>query len=126
MLRKLAFYSIIKMLVPKSFLGRDSKAVLGNVLKREEAISVLKELLDCCSGLDGHYLELVAINSPNGAGYQIVISKTLDEQTRNCIQDIAKKHQLSYQTGNIWNTRRNKTEPDTFIIYRLRTSKTSK
>ncbi|MFZ7138234.1 MAG: hypothetical protein ACOWW1_07435 [archaeon] len=27
-------------------------------MKREEAIFVLKELLDTCNGLDGHYLEL--------------------------------------------------------------------
>ncbi len=90
-------------------------------MKREEAISVLKELLDNCSGLDGHYFELSPPNSPSIiGGYQIIIKTALDEKTKNGIQAILTKHQLAYQTGSMWKTKRsmNKTEPDTFIIYK--------
>jgi hypothetical protein len=91
-------------------------------LKREEAISFLKELLDNCKGLDGHYFELSPPYTPalKVGGYQIIISNALDEETKDCIQAILLKHQLTYQTGSIWKTKRskNKTEPDTFIIYK--------
>jgi cytochrome c-type biogenesis protein CcmE len=91
----------------------------GIVLKREQAISVLKELLDNSVSLDGHGLELAA---PNGStsGYQIVIRGKLDEQTKQHIQETLTKHQLAYQAGNIWRTKHspNKIVPDTFIIYK--------
>lgn len=91
-------------------------------MKREEAISVLKELLDNCKGLDGHYLELAPPNASTSmvGGYQIIIKTALDEETKKRIQDILLKYQLTYQTGSMWKTKRsiNKTDPDTFIIYR--------
>ncbi|MCL4430019.1 MAG: hypothetical protein M1167_04625 [Chloroflexi bacterium] len=93
----------------------------GIALKREEAISVLKELLDSCRGLDGHILQLgpPAASSTVG-GYQIIIKLALDQETQNCILDILGKHKLAYQAGSFWKTKRsiNKTEPDTFIIYK--------
>ncbi len=93
--------------------------LLGIALKREEAISVLKELLDTCKGLDGHGLELTAPNTPT-SGYQIIIKGVLDQETKQHIQDIITKHLLTHQTGNIWKTKRslNKIEPDTLIIYK--------
>jgi len=90
-------------------------------LKREEAISIIKELLDNCLGLDGHYLELAPPNTPtsNVEGYQIIIGKALDEKTKNCIQEIMMKNQLTCQEGSMWKTKRSKNrEPDTFIIYK--------
>jgi hypothetical protein len=39
-------------LLPNLFYDKFSRELLGLVLKREEAISVLKELLDNCSGLE--------------------------------------------------------------------------
>jgi hypothetical protein len=89
-------------------------------LKREEAIFVLKELLDACNGLDGHYLEL---SNPCASieavgGYQIVIHATLDKKTKEQIQKILAKHGLSCQEGTLWKTKRSKTEADTFIIYK--------
>ncbi|MCW4015339.1 MAG: hypothetical protein NWF06_03130 [Candidatus Bathyarchaeota archaeon] len=89
-------------------------------MKRKEAISVLKELLDNCTGLDGHYFELVPpyVPSPVDGGYQIVINAALDKKTKDCITPILTKHQLAYQTGSMWKMSKNKTEPDTFIIYR--------
>ena len=90
-------------------------------MKREEAVSVLKELLDNCNGLDGHSLELAPPNAPASmiGGYQIIIRKALDEKTKNCIQGILMKYQLTYQTGSMWKTKRSiDKEPDTFIIYR--------
>jgi len=97
----------------------------GTVLKREEAISVLKELLDSCSGLDDHSLELASPNAltSTSGGYQIIIGKPLDEKTRNCMQDILTKHQLIYQAGSIWKTKRSiNKDPDTFIIYKTKNS----
>ena len=91
-------------------------------MRREEAISVLKELLDNCTGLDGHYFELAPPSAPTSTkeGYQIIIKATLGQETKKCIQDILTKHQLTYQTGSMWKTKRsiNKTDPDTFIIYK--------
>jgi hypothetical protein len=90
-------------------------------LKRQEAVTILKELIDCCIGLDGHSLEIVPPNTPTG-GYQIFIIKALDEQTKKCIIDIVLKHQLAYQTGSMWKMRR-AAEPDTFIIYKPKNNK---
>ena len=63
-------------------------------MKREEAILVLKELLDNCVGLDDHYLELVppSTSTPITAGYQIIIRNVLDKETINCIQGILMKY----------------------------------
>jgi hypothetical protein len=89
------------------------------MVRRKEAISVLKEILDNCVRLDGHGVEVIKPNNPM-SGYQIIIKGILDQENNN-IHLILKKHQLISQTGNIWKTKRslNKTEPDTFIIYRI-------
>ncbi len=90
-------------------------------MKREEAVTVLKELLEC-TGLDGHPLELEPPASGSGE-YQIIIGKPLNQETKKHITDILTKHQLAFQTGSIWKTRRSaKTEPDTFIIYKPQTA----
>lgn len=88
-------------------------------MKREVAISVLKELLDNCTGLDEHSLELTAPNAPK-SGYQIILKGILDEETKKRIQNILLKHQLNCQMGSFWKTKwsPNKTESDTLIIYR--------
>jgi hypothetical protein len=95
--------------------------LLRVVLKREEAITVLKELLDTCRGLDGHSLELALPNAPTAtvAGYKIIIRGILDSETKKRVQDIIVKHQLTCQVGSMWKTKRtlNK-EPDTLIIYK--------
>jgi hypothetical protein len=92
---------------------------LGIVLKRDEAISVLKELLDNCAGLDGHGLELIASNALT-SGYQIIVKGVLDEETKQRIDVILTKHQLTSQMGNLWKTKHslNKTEPDTLILFK--------
>ena len=79
-------------------------------LKREEAISVLKELFEKCTFLDGHYLALMPAGYAGlmSKGYQIVIKCTLDEETRTCMQDILMKNGLTIKVK----------ETDTFIIYR--------
>ncbi len=86
-------------------------------MKREEAVTVLKELIDKCPGLDGHALEIVSPNIPDG-GYQIFIIKVLDEATKKQVTEVVSRHGLAYQSGSMWKTRRSATEPDTFIIYR--------
>jgi hypothetical protein len=92
---------------------------LGILLKREEAILLTKEILDKCVGLDGHGFELVPPIPPT-AGYQIIIKGILDQETKQHVQTILTKHQLTSQTGSFWRTKRspNKTEPDILIIYK--------
>jgi hypothetical protein len=94
----------------------------GIVLRREEAISVLKELLESCRGFDGQNLELVntKVATSSSEGYQIIIKGTLNQETKEGLQKIVFAHQLACQTGSLWKTKRsiNKTDPDTFIIYR--------
>lgn len=91
-----------------------------NFLKRDKAILVLKELLETCVGLDGQYLELSAPcrSTKILGGYQIVIHATLDKKTKDQIEKILTKHQLTHQEGNLWKTKHGKTEPDTFIIFK--------
>ena len=78
--------------------------MLGIILKQDEAISVLKELLDGSVGLDGHGIEL---SPPKGStsGYQIVIRGKLGKETKQHIQETLIKQQLAYQEGNIWRTK---------------------
>lgn len=78
-------------------------------MKREEAISVLKELFEKCTFLDGHYLALMQAGYAGlmSKGYQIVIKCALDEETRICMQDILMKNGLTIKVK----------EADTFIIY---------
>jgi hypothetical protein len=85
-------------------------------LNRDEAILILKELLEKNQGLDNHNLE---ITNPTG-GYQIIIRGILDAETKQQIETITAQHQLLTQKGNLWKTKysTNKTEPDTIIIYR--------
>ncbi len=79
-------------------------------MKREEAILVLKELFEECTNLDGHYLELLPPNATTkmSGGYQIQIKATLDEETRDCMQDILMKNHLTIKIE----------ESDSFTIYR--------
>jgi len=88
------------------------------VLKRQEAILVLKELLDRCDGLGGHSLEYSAANT--AGSYQIIITGSLNEETIKQIQTITEKNHLASQTGSLWKTKRslNKTDSDTLIIYK--------
>jgi hypothetical protein len=92
-------------------------------LKRDEAIQVVKELLDDCRGLDGHPLTLTSPSASSAAsgGYQIIIGGTLDEETNRRIQTITAQHQLVCQIGSLWRTKRSiNKEPDTLVIYKPR------
>ncbi len=95
-------------------------------MKRPEAVSLLKELIDSCGGLDGHPLELAPPATTKAEGYQIIIRAPLDQETKTCIQAILAKYGLAYQTGSMWKTRRTlNQEPDTFIIYKPKTTEKS-
>jgi hypothetical protein len=92
----------------------------GIVLRRDEAIVVVKELLDNLRGLDGHPLTLTSPTA--GGGYQIIVGGSLDEETRKRIQTIAAQHQLACQIGSLWRTKRSiNKEPDTLVIYKPKT-----
>jgi hypothetical protein len=79
-------------------------------LKREEAILVLKELFEKCTSLDGHYLEILPPQASimMSGGYQIVIKTVIDEETRNCMQDVLVKYHLTIKIP----------DHQTFIIYK--------
>ena len=79
-------------------------------MKREEAILVLKELFEKCTTLDGHYLELIPPNASTmmSGGYQIQIKTVLDEETRNCMQDVLVNYHLTIKVP----------DEQTFIIYK--------
>jgi hypothetical protein len=88
----------------------------GVFLKREEAIIVLKELFEKCTTLDGHYLEILPPNASSSmsSGYQVVIKTALDEETRNCMQDVLIKYHLTIKV----------LDPETFVIYKPHQEKT--
>ncbi len=92
-------------------------------MERQEAVTVVKELIDSCVGLDGHSFELAPPNIGTSVGYQIIIRTALDDQTKACVRAIVQKHSLAYQTGSMWKTRRSLSqEPDTLIIYKPKTA----
>lgn len=78
-------------------------------LKREEALSVLKELFEKCTFLDGHYLALIPAGYAGliTKGYKIMVKTPLDEGARNCMQDILTKYKLTIKIE----------EPETFTLY---------
>jgi hypothetical protein len=80
------------------------------LMKREEAIEVLKNLFEICTTLDGRWLSLMPPNAGSklSQGYQIIIKTPLDELTRNCMQDVLVKYHLTIKI----------TETDTFVIYK--------
>jgi hypothetical protein len=95
-------------------------------LRRDEAVLVLKRLLDSCVGLDGCGLELAPPSSlsANGAGYQIVVRGVLDGETKKQLDGVVAEFGLAYQVGTMWKTRRSiNKEPDTIIIYKPKNKK---
>ncbi|MCW4024833.1 MAG: hypothetical protein NWF01_07355 [Candidatus Bathyarchaeota archaeon] len=86
-------------------------------MKRNEAIALIKELLEGCAGLDGQNLQLVAPVSALG-GYQVMLSGNFEEQTIECIKALASKHGFACQLGNIWKTKRGDNLPNTLIVYK--------
>ena len=80
-------------------------------MKRDEAISFLKEITTVCSAMtpDAVTLCISEINDLNAVGYQVHIKTVLDSKTRQQIEGIAKKHCLVL-----------KEEHDEVVIYRPR------
>lgn len=99
-------------------------------MNREEAIMILKMLLEGCVGLDCHTFELVPTNlsGTKPDRYQIIIRGPLEEETNKKIQKMLTKQQLYWQIGNIWKTRRSvkKLESDTLIIYKAKSPEMNK
>jgi hypothetical protein len=71
-------------------------------LKRDEALSVIQELLSTCQSLDEIYMCIIppsATDTPIVSfGYQIHIKKTsaYNEGIQKCIEEVTNRHQLSY------------------------------
>jgi len=96
-------------------------------MNRQEAIALLKQVLDACAGLEGHPLELAPPNTPQTGGFQIIIAKPLDDETRKKVIQIITDHGLSYQAGAMWKTKHsvNLTGSDTFIIFKPKNAENS-
>ncbi len=86
-------------------------------MKREDAISLVRELLEDCGGLDGKTLQLVPPVAA-GAGYQVMLTGAFMETTVAYVKETAAKHGLICQVGSIWKTTRNSNQPNTLIIYK--------
>lgn len=80
-------------------------------LKREEAVSVLKEIIDKCQMCDGTWVALMPPNSRNmlSQGYQVHMKFPLDETALACISRILEKNKLAMI---------NKNNNELLIIYR--------
>lgn len=87
-------------------------------MNREKAIDLIKEMLLCCSALDGSSFELTPLAASLDR-YQIIIIGVLDEKTKQQLQNLVAMHNYCLQIGHVWKTKRtlNKNAPDTHIIY---------
>ncbi len=80
-------------------------------MRREEAVSVLREIIDKCQMCDGNWVALMPPNSHNllSVGYQVHLKIPLDQQAINCIEKVLKEYDLRMM---------NKREQELLIIYR--------
>jgi hypothetical protein len=71
-------------------------------LNRIEAVSVLKEIFEKCTLLDGSYVSLVPPNNTNlpTQGYQVHIKAPVDEMAHMCIQKLLDEHRLTMKMEN--------------------------
>jgi hypothetical protein len=67
-----------------------------------EAVSVLREVFEKCTLLDGTYVSLVPPNSVNelSLGYQVHIKAPIDEMAQMCIEKILNTHGLVLRVEN--------------------------
>jgi hypothetical protein len=71
-------------------------------LKKDEAVLIIKEMLENCNKLEGVFLCMVP---PTGSipitslGYQIHLKSPLilDSEITKCLEELSKKHNLSIQ-----------------------------
>jgi hypothetical protein len=66
-------------------------------MKREEATGLLKEIAFACEqiGENGIILMRSSANEAQSNGYQLHLKSSIDKQSLVCIQNIAKKHNLT-------------------------------
>ncbi len=78
-------------------------------LKRQEAVKLLKEIFDKCSGIDGQFIALIKPNAADllSHGYQVHIKTNMDSSNKVCLQEMVDKHNLALNTTG-----------DTAIIYK--------
>ena len=68
-------------------------------MKRDEAISTMKELLENCGKLDNIFMCLTppSTSPPIQQGYQIHLRIAMDGETEECVKKITQKHSLSFE-----------------------------
>ena len=83
-------------------------------MKRREAISVLKEIIEKCQMCDGNWVALMPPNSASllSKGYQIHLKFPVDKTAVNCIKEVLEKYKLVLI---------DKRENELLIIYRPKT-----
>jgi hypothetical protein len=82
-------------------------------MKREEAVTCLKEITCSCANMSPNAVTLTdpKLNDPLAVGYQVKIKTILDSETKQQVQQIAKKYNLALKEGE-----------EEIIIYRPRES----
>lgn len=80
-------------------------------MKREEAVNVLKEIIEKCRMCDGNWLALMPPNSHNllSKGYQIHLKFPVSKTAIACVSAILEKYKLAML---------NKEGQELIIIYR--------
>jgi hypothetical protein len=81
----------------------------GKGTRREEAVSLLREVSDKCASLGPHGIMLMPSNADDmlAKGYQLHIKANLDEESISCINPLVEQRGLKI-----------KQEKDLLVIYR--------
>ncbi len=78
-------------------------------MKREEAISLMNELMQNCPKLNSIFLCLVPPSESKFGGYQVHLRISMDEETRRSVTDVVEKHGLMIEES---------TSEDLVIVYK--------
>ncbi len=73
-------------------------------MNREQAVTVIKNIIDRCQAVEGKSLKLLPPQANNALSYtfQIHIETSGDTMITGCVQSIAKKHNLSVKPIDRW------------------------
>lgn len=85
-------------LFQKFNIGFFLKMFRGNLLKREEAIAVLKEIAKACKTVGIEHISLKPVTESEG--YELHIKDHFEEKDCERLQDILQNHNLSMKKHN--------------------------
>jgi len=78
-------------------VGLQFSVIEADFLNRDEAVSLLKELIFACDGIGEEGVMLMPPNSGDvlSHGYQLHIKESLWNEYSDCIEPLVKKHELA-------------------------------